>query len=216
MKKLSILGVLFLTVVFLDSCSTIKRRYSPGYTVVWNAKSKSKKSNGHDEMSNKKESISKNERKSIKNKVEVFSSINSNNSDIESGNAYAIYNSTTENDLASADINNRITVANTVYEKKIQNFVTQSTSSSKSTNSSSTNKDKIRKKSEFKNLVKSNSSSSDDDTVLYVILSFFLPPLAVYLFEGSWTSRCTTNLILTLLCGIPGIIHALVVILGGK
>lgn len=216
MKKLGVFGLLFLTVIFLDSCSTVKRRYSPGYTVVWNAKLKAKKSNVQNEISIIKEHISKNERKSIKNNVEVFSSINSNNSDIESGNAYAIYNSTTENDLASADINNRITVANTVNEKKIQNFGTQSTSSSKSTNSSSTNKDKIRKKSEFKNLVKSNSSSRDDNTVLCVVLAFFIPPLAVYLYEGSWTNRCTTNLILTLLCGLPGLIHALVVILGGK
>jgi uncharacterized membrane protein YqaE (UPF0057 family) len=216
MKKLSILGVLFLTVVFLDSCSIVKRRYSPGYTVFWHTKSKAKKSNGHNEMSINKERISINERKSIKNNVEVNSTISLKKSEMESGNAYALYNSTTENDLASADINNRITVANTVNEKKNSKLGTQSTSNSKSTNSSSTNKDKIRKKSEFKNLVKSNSSSSDDDTVLYVILSFFLPPLAVYLFEGSWTSRCTTNLILTLLCGIPGVIHALIVILGGK
>ena len=51
------------------------------------------------------------------------------------------------------------------------------------------------------------------DKVLLVILAFFLPPLAVYLYEGSWTKRCTTNLILTLLCGLPGLIHALIVIL---
>ncbi|MFN6380213.1 MAG: YqaE/Pmp3 family membrane protein [Flavobacteriales bacterium] len=55
------------------------------------------------------------------------------------------------------------------------------------------------------------------DTVLLVILAILLPPLAMYLYEGeTWTSRCTLNLILTLLCGLPGVIHALVVILGGK
>lgn len=52
------------------------------------------------------------------------------------------------------------------------------------------------------------------DTVLLVILCFLLPPLAVYLYEGSWTSRCTVNLILTLLCGLPGVIHGLIVVLG--
>jgi len=216
MKKLSVFGLLLLTVIFLDSCSTVKRRYSPGYTVVWNAKSKVKKSNGRDEISYNKENISKNERKAIKNNVEFVSSINSKNSEMESGSAYAIYNSTTENVLASADVNNRITPANIAKENKFQNFGTQSTVSSQSTSPSSTNKGKIGKNPEIKNLVKSNSPSSDDNTVLYVILSFFLPPLAVYLFEGSWTSRCTVNLILTLLCGIPGVIHALIVILGGK
>lgn len=58
--------------------------------------------------------------------------------------------------------------------------------------------------------------ASEPDTVLLVILAFLLPPLAVYLYEGSWTSRCTVNLILTLLCGLPGVIHALVIILGNK
>jgi uncharacterized membrane protein YqaE (UPF0057 family) len=58
-------------------------------------------------------------------------------------------------------------------------------------------------------LIKAN----EPDVVLLVVLAFFIPPLAVYLYEGSWTKRCTTNLILTLLCGLPGLIHALVVIL---
>lgn len=59
----------------------------------------------------------------------------------------------------------------------------------------------------------SENSSLRPDTILLVILCFFLPPLAVYLHEGSWTSRCTVNLILTLLCGLPGLIHGLVVVL---
>jgi uncharacterized membrane protein YqaE (UPF0057 family) len=56
----------------------------------------------------------------------------------------------------------------------------------------------------------------ETDTILLVILALLLPPLAVYLYEGAWTGRCTLNLILTLLCGIPGVIHALIVILGNK
>lgn len=61
-----------------------------------------------------------------------------------------------------------------------------------------------------------NQSAPETDKVLLIILCFLLPPLAMYLYEGSWTSRCTVNLILTLLCGLPGVIHALIVILGGK
>lgn len=59
-------------------------------------------------------------------------------------------------------------------------------------------------------------SAPETDKVLLVILAILIPPLAMYLYEGSWTKRCTVNLILTLLCGLPGMIHALVVILGGK
>jgi uncharacterized membrane protein YqaE (UPF0057 family) len=56
-----------------------------------------------------------------------------------------------------------------------------------------------------------------DDTILYVILALLLPPLAVFLYEGqNWTDRCTLNLILTILCWIPGVVHALLVILDNR
>lgn len=56
-----------------------------------------------------------------------------------------------------------------------------------------------------------------DDTLLYVILALLLPPLAVFLYEGqNWTDRCTLNLILTILCWLPGVIHALLVILDNR
>lgn len=69
---------------------------------------------------------------------------------------------------------------------------------------------------QFTKKVENQKKKRNDDTVLLVILAFFIPPLAVYLYEDSWTKRCTINLILTLLCGLPGLIHALVVILGNK
>jgi uncharacterized membrane protein YqaE (UPF0057 family) len=52
---------------------------------------------------------------------------------------------------------------------------------------------------------------SEPEAIVMVLLCLFIPPLAVYMHEGSWTSRCTVNLILTLLCGIPGVIHAFIV-----
>ncbi|MGM0479626.1 MAG: YqaE/Pmp3 family membrane protein [Bacteroidota bacterium] len=60
---------------------------------------------------------------------------------------------------------------------------------------------------------KRQSNNANYDRILLVVLCFFVPPLAVYLYEGSWTQQCTVNLILTLLCGLPGIIHALIVVL---
>lgn len=56
---------------------------------------------------------------------------------------------------------------------------------------------------------------SDVALLILVILAFILPPLAVYLFEGSLTSRFWLSLILSLLFWVPGIIYALIVILGG-
>lgn len=50
--------------------------------------------------------------------------------------------------------------------------------------------------------------------LVLVIIALFIPPLAVYLSEGSWNGTCWLNLVLTLLFFIPGFIHALIVILG--
>ncbi|GAB4132487.1 MAG: hypothetical protein Fur0041_03850 [Bacteroidia bacterium] len=72
----------------------------------------------------------------------------------------------------------------------------------------------ISKKSENKKSATQNTAPGGDvDPVVLIILAIFIPPLAVYLYEGSWTKRCTVNLILTLLCGLPGMIHALIVVL---
>lgn len=50
-------------------------------------------------------------------------------------------------------------------------------------------------------------------TLLLLLLAIFIPPLAVFLYEGSWTNRCTINLLLCLFFVFPGIIHALIVVL---
>ena len=52
------------------------------------------------------------------------------------------------------------------------------------------------------------------NTLLLVILAILLPPLAVYLHEGEINSKFWISLILTLLFIIPGIIYALIVVLG--
>ncbi len=57
------------------------------------------------------------------------------------------------------------------------------------------------------------SSPVDDDLVLLIVLCFLLPPLAVYLKYNDAGKPFIVNLILTLLCGLPGVIHALVHVL---
>jgi uncharacterized membrane protein YqaE (UPF0057 family) len=54
------------------------------------------------------------------------------------------------------------------------------------------------------------------NTLLLVILAILLPPLAVYLHEGTINNRFWISLILTLLFWIPGVIYALIVILGDE
>jgi uncharacterized membrane protein YqaE (UPF0057 family)/predicted HTH domain antitoxin len=63
------------------------------------------------------------------------------------------------------------------------------------------------------------NASQPQEPWVYLLLILLVPfgtTISMYLHEGSWTSKVTTNLILTLLCGIPGIIHALVNIFGKK
>jgi uncharacterized membrane protein YqaE (UPF0057 family) len=54
---------------------------------------------------------------------------------------------------------------------------------------------------------------ASDDTLLLVILCFFIPPLAVYLKYDEAGKPFIVNVILTLLCGLPGVIHALIHVL---
>lgn len=55
--------------------------------------------------------------------------------------------------------------------------------------------------------------STGDDQLLLIILAFFIPPLAVYLKYDEAGKPFIVNVILTLLCGVPGIIHALIHVL---
>ncbi len=52
------------------------------------------------------------------------------------------------------------------------------------------------------------------NTLLLVILAIILPPLAVYLHEGTVNGRFWLSLLLTLLFWLPGVIYALIVVLG--
>jgi uncharacterized membrane protein YqaE (UPF0057 family) len=51
--------------------------------------------------------------------------------------------------------------------------------------------------------------------IIKIILAFFLPPVAAFLQVGIST-HFWINIILTILGGIPGVIHALWLVLSGK
>jgi uncharacterized membrane protein YqaE (UPF0057 family) len=72
-------------------------------------------------------------------------------------------------------------------------------------------------KKEIKNFKKEKRKGADADTntLLLVILAILLPPLAVYLHQGEINTKFWISLILTLLFWLPGVIYALIVILGG-
>ncbi len=72
----------------------------------------------------------------------------------------------------------------------------------------------VKKEIKAYKAAKKAGKEADTDTLLLVILAILLPPLAVYLYEGEINNRFWISLILTLLGWLPGIIYALVVILG--
>ena len=78
-------------------------------------------------------------------------------------------------------------------------------------------KDRIKEaKKEIKQFKadKKNNAEPSTNTLLLVILAILIPPLAVYLHQGEINGKFWLDLILTLLFYIPGLVYALIVILG--
>jgi uncharacterized membrane protein YqaE (UPF0057 family) len=71
-------------------------------------------------------------------------------------------------------------------------------------------------KSEIKEFKAQKKAGSEPSTnqLLLIILAILLPPLAVYLHEGVINGKFWLDLLLTLLFFLPGVIYALVVVLG--
>jgi len=74
-------------------------------------------------------------------------------------------------------------------------------------------KDAKKELKAFKAAKKAGKEPSTN-TLLLVILAILLPPLAVYLHQGEINSKFWLSLLLTLLFWLPGVIYALIVILG--
>ncbi|WP_439506654.1 YqaE/Pmp3 family membrane protein [Sediminibacterium sp.] len=78
--------------------------------------------------------------------------------------------------------------------------------------------DRKAKLKEVKSLMKEykankTSASPSNDKVLLAILAILLPPLAVYLHEGTTNTTFWISVLLTLLFWIPGVIFALITVL---
>ena len=207
MKKFALLlTAAFSMTLILDSCSVQKRYHRKGFTVNWNNASVNMKKNRkvvHYE--------------SIQEEIVVFDS-----KKIEK--LTKKYHAPAKNDMVNNNTSHpsAIDLRLNSSEDKIREY---KLSNKERTVRELSKKDVKSTKKEAKKIIKDikkeqRNNDSNTDTVLLVILALFLPiigaPFAVYLYEGYWTERCTINVILSLLCGLPGLIHALVVILGNR
>jgi hypothetical protein len=219
MKKLSYLGLLLLTVVFLDSCTAIKRRYSPGYSVVWNNKSKTKKLKSAVELSNKKESITKNEVNLVSNEVEKNPSLTKNFSENKEETLYTIYNNTSENDLASLNTNNNFSVRKMSKDNFSQNLTEKPSSNAETSNSISSKVTKTPVKF-VKDKLKQKSNGGDTEMIIGIVLCLFgLAPFGIRYAKGKRSSAYKTNLMIWLAgwgCLLIGIITAVLMAAGGS
>lgn len=72
----------------------------------------------------------------------------------------------------------------------------------------------VKKEIKAFNAAKKAGKEADTNTLLLVILAILLPPLAVYLHQGEINNKFWISLLLTILFWLPGVIYALIVILG--
>lgn len=77
-------------------------------------------------------------------------------------------------------------------------------------------KDRIKDAKKELGLLKENKAAGDasTNTVLLVIVAILLPPLAVYLHQGEFNGKFWLSVLLWLLFYLPGLIYALILILG--
>ncbi len=202
-------------VLILSACSTsndvvsnnfiTKRKHNKGFYIDFKGKNNSQK--GSDlakeefALANDKTSVSTG-KKTEKSEVEYENQIVTSSND---NNFVADAVEPTDNvnlDETSSEIESNST---SVIENGKNNFVVSEKSSKK--------EQKIAAKHTVKALKKLAKANQKDDTshILIIVLCFFLPPVAVYLHQGEWNNKCWINLLLTCLCGLPGVIHALIV-----
>lgn len=198
MKKIR-LFIALAAIMVIGSCTVEKRRYTDGYHVEWHKK--------------KGKGIQV-EGKELETSAEV-------NTPATEVNETALNEASTAETVIAPNLPAMETPA--VAEKK-----------NSSSNKLSKNKkaEKIQLKDEYTGIVSKKElfknfnsgavamhsaqpldSGAETPLVVLILLAILLPPLAVYLYEGFWSTRCTVNLILSILCWVPGIIHALIVIL---
>ena len=197
-----LLTAAFALTLLLDACSVQKRYHRKGFTVNWNnASVKMKKNRKVFNSENTEETIVSNSEKKEKLANSYHANRTNDMAAIAAGNTPIAVDGLNRSQETMSSREKTTNTTFSVKELANQNI--------KSTRKSAKKIIKTIKKEQKK-------QGSNTDTVLLVILALFIPPLAVYLYEGYWTERCTINLILTLLCGLPGLIHALIVVLEGR
>jgi len=205
MKKFALLlTAAFSMTLILDSCSVQKRYHRKGFTVNWNNASVNMKKNRkvvHTETIQEDAFVSNTQQKKKLTKN---------------------YETPVSMDIASTSVavpSIKNASPSTLEPVMVKNQASTATSAAKEMSKEDVKSTKKAAKKIIKAIKKNQHQDSKTDTIIYLLLILLVPfgtTISMYLYEGSWTGRVTANLLLTLLCGLPGLIHALVVIFGNK
>ncbi len=204
MKKITLFSLVSL--LLLGACTLEKRVYRNGYNVQWHSSLKVK--------NQQPEQVTTEEISAVSTKAQKSMEADNSAKETRSTDAqiathplqgYKVNASTQElvvNETSSETQQLRAVVK--------QYFVKES--SSKATHT--TVKAASKKAQRLVHVLKKTSDSSSDDVpmLLIYLLCFFLPPVAVGLVTDWDTEIVIYNLLWTILCGFPGIIHALIIV----
>lgn len=197
MKKILLVtaSILFL----VASCTVEKRVYRNGFNVQWHAM------NGHSKKDKNTEITSLEEVETVA-KVVISPKENIKTADVYELPTQEII-TVAQNDEASIQANS---VATTPQVVSVKGMANQTISANQKNNEV-----KQISKEEMKSLRKAIKSSQKSDDVpvgLLYALCFFIPFIAVGIVTDWDISSVLINILWTALCGIPGIIHAIIIV----
>ena len=205
MKKL-LLAVLVIGFA-ISSCSIEKRLHQKGFNVEWNKNlgslKKDKKQKQDFVSSEVAEEIAVVSPKTIK-----APAVNNNNSISVDGVTLNESNETSVlvEENTNIEVNSQESVAiNTTKIEKVKKAIL-------ATKASSSKKVSIDNKTIASTKIVKKALNNGPSTGLLYVLCFFIPFLAVGLATDWDTNAVLINILWTLLCGIPGIIHAIIVV----
>ena len=200
MKKILLVAASILFLV--TSCTVEKRVYSNGFNVQWHAMNGISKKDKQVEVNSEMEELTA---------AQVIKAPKANVSTSSTYEAMdeATTTSVPQNDVASVD------VAPVAIDAKIVANDIKGMAATTIQNSEINKAVKHVSKQEMKTLrkvLKTQKKSDDIPVGLLYVLCFFIPFLAVG-FVTDWdVTAMIVNILWTCLCGIPGIIHAIIVV----
>ena len=197
MKKILLITASILFMV--ASCTVEKRVYRNGFNVQWHAM------NGHSKKDKNTEINSIEEVETVA-KVVISPKENSKTASVYELPTQEVV-AVAQNDEASIQANSVSTTPQVVNVKGMADQTISVNQNNKEVKQISKQEMKALRK-----VVNSQKQSDDVPVGLLYVLCFFFPFIAVGIVTDWDISTVLINLLWTLLCGIPGVIHALIIV----